>query len=905
MVTLDRQLPENGQIMPGPILPRELIRQAVLVAARDELGASTRDEVLGEPTKAAGSLHLVPIVNRSNKGYRAGLSIDGKPARIWNSSLAAPAWPDELADAAVDAELLSRGSLVELLKQQGVAGPANKQDPDGKVSPAAAVQLEHLEPFAQLSAIRLIHAQIHDQGESPERLAALARGYANFSSLTRFIWSGESRAAAARALLYGQRAVTKFPDSPAALSGRLYAYAVVGLTKPAVDDLAMLDKRFPKAERPTWVDLAGALAKYDVEHLLTAGEKPAAAPLATYFAYLTVQNSNAQAAVLNFAALALTKTPDCQQLMARINDDTGPGITQPAAATFSRTLGTLDKLPGMDANIVKLLPQLRRPGAKPNGRLAMIDTLNQDGETDRGEPSWHVTARLIEDVTFMDFEAEAMHITFKLSQPPTGFIDEIWPLVEKHRYAPLMAGYRNVATAGQAAALAGMAHVRIDDPMLVSMSEVSQHWLNAQRPVTEAGLFQLLMGTDALACDEELKGQIFQFSAAGGGFQPMGGFGAFSPEKLEKLSPDSPMLMASKIKNNWSEAEPHLNDWLKQVGDHPSVTLAASEAYFHAHRQKEAIDMLERYLAVSPDASAFETLANSYLEQHDEKNWLATLQRGLQQPAAGLEHARTNEKIAQYFIAQKRYQEALPFAESAADSYSAWGLDLAALVNERLGNWDRAEALVRGEGENYSRPASWLEWCVRTGHGDLAGAKKHAAEGIAAAADHTDRESRTNRLAFDMLAEEWADAEKQAAETTQDLADPWAGLHGVMLASARHDDAARDQFFGWMLDPKHPFRMPDGSGRPLLVQTARLIRDAAKAKTAKFDPAKVDRIASGDSIDAPNVYYYVGRYAEIGDELEQAKAYYEKSLDCTATKSNKSLAAMRLRVLNAAPATQP
>src|SRR5688572_17105938 len=33
----------------SPLLVREIVRQAVLIAARDELGLLTRDEVLGEP----------------------------------------------------------------------------------------------------------------------------------------------------------------------------------------------------------------------------------------------------------------------------------------------------------------------------------------------------------------------------------------------------------------------------------------------------------------------------------------------------------------------------------------------------------------------------------------------------------------------------------------------------------------------------------------------------------------------------------------------------------------------------------------------------------------------------------------------------------------------------------------
>ena len=44
------------------ILQRELIRQAFLIAARDELGAATRDEVLGEHLNAAAPASPAPEI---------------------------------------------------------------------------------------------------------------------------------------------------------------------------------------------------------------------------------------------------------------------------------------------------------------------------------------------------------------------------------------------------------------------------------------------------------------------------------------------------------------------------------------------------------------------------------------------------------------------------------------------------------------------------------------------------------------------------------------------------------------------------------------------------------------------------------------------------------------------------
>ena len=58
-----RDIPEYSQPSRPDMLPREMVRQAVLIAARDELGLATRDQVIDEtpadPKKeAAASLRL-------------------------------------------------------------------------------------------------------------------------------------------------------------------------------------------------------------------------------------------------------------------------------------------------------------------------------------------------------------------------------------------------------------------------------------------------------------------------------------------------------------------------------------------------------------------------------------------------------------------------------------------------------------------------------------------------------------------------------------------------------------------------------------------------------------------------------------------------------------------------------
>ncbi len=93
------------------ILNRELMRQALLIAARDELGLATRDEVLGDSIAAAATagsdvelvtvLHtergrLSPAVIRRGEGASAGRSSSATSATTTcrsESAAISPKWP--------------------------------------------------------------------------------------------------------------------------------------------------------------------------------------------------------------------------------------------------------------------------------------------------------------------------------------------------------------------------------------------------------------------------------------------------------------------------------------------------------------------------------------------------------------------------------------------------------------------------------------------------------------------------------------------------------------------------------------------------------------------------------------------------------------------------------------------
>src|SRR5438477_3165242 len=68
----------------------------------------------------------------------------------------------------------------------------------------------------------------------------------------------------------------------------------------------------------------------------------------------------------------------------------------------------------------------------------------------------------------------------------------------------------------------------------------------------------------------------------------------------------------------------------------------------------------------------------------------------------------------------------------ASGTGAAWGLMAAAQVCEGLGDCAEAEKCVRDTAEHYPTSRdTWFLWCVRTGRGDLAAARKPVEDRIA------------------------------------------------------------------------------------------------------------------------------------------------------------------------------
>ena len=215
--------PLQGPPQAGGLLVREIVRQAFLIAARDECGLSMRDQTLREsldlPAHANSTpfatLVATPIADGSDTCHvrvsvTHGNGKAGKP--LWETTIDIPRY--DLITVLVDkAEAWSRKEFEGVLAQAGPTGKVPAARSSAAIPQSAETRLWAWNEIAVFTALRQLHAEIREHGESPELLAGLVVGYANLGLMTEMRWSAAHKAFKARALLYAERLVRKSGSS--------------------------------------------------------------------------------------------------------------------------------------------------------------------------------------------------------------------------------------------------------------------------------------------------------------------------------------------------------------------------------------------------------------------------------------------------------------------------------------------------------------------------------------------------------------------------------------------------------------------------------------------------------------------------------------------------------------------
>ena len=334
------------------------------------------------------------------------------------------------------AEALSRSEFPALLKQLGLKGAPNQ------VAAAAPVPPE-VETAARATRLRRpgcrpprLHEAIRTGGESPARLAALARAYAQLGVLSEYQWSPAHRAFKARALLYAERLVARDPKSALALRSRAFVRALVGRHDLALADLDEAKKRDEgtkdAAPAPSWLPLIDAYLKADRKAMAIKD-----GPHARLAALLNMMTVEYPVRTRARRGRSRGREPRCR-LLRRLRRDLRE---RPARRPAHRD-------PGRSGRLHEALPDQAEVAAGAAGdRPAAAGEEQRRADPRRtrssrragpatiaGEPSWAVLAHLAREARFVHAWRRLDFMAHKWAVPVGEYFDDIQPFVVKHRY---------------------------------------------------------------------------------------------------------------------------------------------------------------------------------------------------------------------------------------------------------------------------------------------------------------------------------------------------------------------------------------------------------------------------------------------------------------------------------------
>jgi hypothetical protein len=899
------------------LLLRELVRQSLLIAARDGLGLATRDAVLREDRPREGAEHADRVLQFSTHATdKAELQVklwrgtEGNRQEIWSKTIPLTTDPYEFYFPVVRAmEEASRTELVEALKKAGNDGtpsPAGKAQP----RPETLQSLAECTPTSQMLAVREAHAEIRLTGESPELIGVLARGYAHLGYMSQHYWNAMCRVFQARSLLYAERLVAARPDTAFPLWVRGYARALVGLHGAALADLAQAKTLAEKTGEaaPDWVGIAESHSRYDFAALrnLAEGENPWA-QLASMLAFMDLARGGGHANVVEAGEETLDTLPEAYLLYDRLCDFGGVAYGHTSTVRGSAALAKylpprLAALRGLPEDVKRQLPTAATanrnifPFFQPSGaelgftdvpsRVARTLIENKASSEDRGEPSWAVLGRMIQEEDFTFTVRRAQFLKHNLGVPVDDFIAAVLPNLNAHPYAAWLESLAIEKENDAAKYRSTLSRVQVGD---LYWREYPFLWDAYAIPLAnlETGselLRKMYRRMDLVALDAETV--VYWYSQDRDTHLKLA-------KSLLPVSPHSPAFIAV-LAQHVDADKPQLDTWERDHGAHVWVVRALAYRYVANKEFADAERCLRRRIEISADQEGFEQLAEVFKQQGDDERWRATLEECLQFPDYGLTHASIRVRIARHLMEKREFEKARPYAELAAQTWAGWAMSCASECLEALHEWEASEAWTRNNAVRYpSERLVWYLWCRRTGQGDLEAAKQVAQELVDEYSARTPPAKQDWIGIYHLLNGDRKRAyEAFQAEHTQ-RRTYWSGFHVILLADEFGDTTLRDRVLAFFVKSGVPDPKSSTYGH---AKFAFLLDDAYRGGKNELDLEALDKVLEAVTENPRmDIGYFAAKYLALHGRAADSERYLKRCYASTeVSQLNRTLAAAEL-----------
>jgi tetratricopeptide (TPR) repeat protein len=747
-------------------LMRELGRQALLIAARDELGLSTRDETLGEVfpdsvTQAKQDLYI-SVRNQFDGAVRFQLWLASKPEELLPTKKEKQHDPRVILNHVEKLEPRSRGDLCDKLRSFGFG--AKVVPPNEKNVPSDAIEGQLLEMnfVSQFAAVRAAHAAIAEKGQSRAWLGVLARGYANLSLMTEHHWKSDTEVFAARALLYAERLAAANSENSLAIAHRAYVRAIVGLHGAALEDVKRVgelrEKHTDQPALPNWFDLIEPYCSFQREPIIDVGQRrPSLRQLAQRLSFEQYRAFGDDRWLFDSAKQSMSICPEEYGIYAALTRGsgsllsivrTGANYAPVALAHFlPARIAALPDLPRGVADAANGLsnkedddkkggdqkpkadgkepaPDAESAGQYAAGTSPIIEALRMatKKDEDKGEPTWSALGELIFEEQFVqaaNYLSIAMNATESSHEAE---VKSMLPAVKGHRYARHIESYVTSGRCAEPDYIQVMGDLKVVDPRGNMQPMMRRMWGLKD----DKGRYR--RGHDDSWCgyfDRSLtfNGLLEAYSSSVDTWwdETDAGLRKRWANDFHTISPHSPQSLRLEIAIAKEPTYEQYIQWESEAGDDPTVCSWLGSYFAAGQHYEDATRAYERSIKLSPSKDAYVGLAYAYRDAGQEDKWLPTLERFFEVESLGLEHAAVHQIIANDFIDKGKWEEAESHATAAAETWAAWGLELASRVDEGLGRWEESEKWIREEANAYpsSSADEWYFWCRRTGRGNL------------------------------------------------------------------------------------------------------------------------------------------------------------------------------------------
>ncbi|MDZ4780272.1 MAG: hypothetical protein SGJ19_08475 [Planctomycetia bacterium] len=924
-ITHNFRVMDNGGETQVTII-REMARQAMLIAARHELGQITRDAVIGDtmPTSGAYSTWLLDFEpEEPNKitlfsGQKPPLKEQG--SFTWSTKgvnryrLMYASWEEK-----------SRTEFPALLSKAGVKGAPLTWKPEAAVAEDIEPLLEQMTLISQFRAARKLHTSMREDGESPARLAALVRCYANLGVLTETHWSQERHVYLARSVLYGQRLVAKQPENASALWHRGYAYSLSGMHQNALEDWEEAEKAPDRAGAalPYWIEAAQHNVRSDLDALAQLkAREPKGAQLCDLLRYHVVEQSDGANYIVTMALETLPNMPECYRIHDGLCTFGGVSVKHGAtaqapqilASTIYTRLDEIDDLPpavkkrvkegtgggGILGNIFgedespekefKLRNKVIKALWDASDVAAKPDPKNAKPSFDTSEPSWAALGKMINEVSFLQVMRRITFESDSLAVDPEQSVAFFRPLVAQHPYRGFL-DTRNWDLDEKLAAVKTL-QGSIDYDTLEIHASPLYHTIWACDKEAGKLLYDAAWSHQSntlweLVVRHRLSPQNDEDSA----------------EIMKVAMPYSPLGRLLQIEDQWDQVKEHAADWERESQSWPLVLRALGLRYSNEQQWDAAERCFQRAVEVDPSLESHRSLAAMYRKRGDKDRWLATLEAYLDKPDYGLGHAQVRVQIADAYAYDREWDKAVPYANEAAETWAGWALSSAGCTHEALEDFETAEQWFANLSERYRSSAlEWYFFCRRTGSGRLDEAMEMA-ESASVERGTLDNADLGTFLVLQDQPAEAVDLFLVAFERNEWHAD--YGLSAAFAAHAAGDYQRRDEILQ-MVKEKSPSYVVSGPNTPrtdLLGLTDMMIAGFDGEKAKPLDIAAVEKLPfERNKLAEISFRYFVGKYEMIAGEKAEAIRQFKIAVASPEPADNeRTLAAVELRTLGVAP----